>query len=99
MTLEYSEGCVNDSLNINNIETIDIDKNDFKQIIHKLIDKIDDISELQDILKNFIQMNGDEVASGYCEQCGDYWSTYQYKFNDEEFEKFFYDKYLNFLNK
>ena len=42
MKLEYTDGCICTSLTVDGKETIDMDTKDFKEVIHKLIDKEND---------------------------------------------------------
>lgn len=48
-----------------------------KEIIHKMIDIIDDEATLQDVTNLILSYNGDFEDHGYCEQCGDYCSSQQ----------------------
>ena len=53
MKIESVTGCTCDSLTINGVETIDMDKEAIKDVIKKLIDKEDDLGTLQSILIDF----------------------------------------------
>lgn len=71
MKIEYIIGCINDSLTINEKETINIGIDKLKSTVRYLVDKIDDISMLQSILVDFVQKYGKYECLGRCEQCGD----------------------------
>lgn len=47
MELIYTDGCCNNSLSIDGKESIDVNMEDFRKVIHKIVDKIEDFSELQ----------------------------------------------------
>lgn len=71
MKIEYVTGCTCDSLTIDGKETVDMEVDELKSHIHKLIDRIDDISTLQDIVMNVTELEGDYECLGHCDQCGD----------------------------
>jgi hypothetical protein len=71
MKIEYVTGCTCDSLTVDGKETVDMDVNDLKLSIHKMIDSIDSISTLQDIVMNVTELEGDYECLGHCDQCGD----------------------------
>lgn len=71
MKIEYTTGCINNSLTVDEKETVDIDINKLKSIIKHLIDKTDDISILQELILSFVQEYGTYEYLGTCEQCGD----------------------------
>lgn len=77
MKLEYTYGCVCDSLSIDGVETIDMQEQDFKNVIYKLIDRESDIAVLQSIYKDLMESQGEyESSDEPCECCGDYVTTY-----------------------
>ena len=71
MKIEYTTGCINNSLTVDEKETVDIDINKLKSIIKHLVDKTDDISILQELILSFVQEYGTYEYLGTCEQCGD----------------------------
>lgn len=79
MELIYTDGCCNNSLSIDGKESIDMNMKDFRKVIHKIVDKIEDFSELQDIFKNFLVLNGELIDEYNCACCGDYVTTYKIK--------------------
>ena len=42
MELIYTDGCCNNSLSIDGKESIDMNMEDFRKVIHKIVDKIED---------------------------------------------------------
>lgn len=44
MKLEYTYGCVCGSLSVDGVESINMDVNDFKAVIHKLVDREQDMA-------------------------------------------------------
>lgn len=79
MKLKYTEGCVSTSLTIDDVETIDMEVKDFKTVIKKMIDKIDDVAILQDVWIRIMEMVGEEEEPLYCECCGDTIYTYNWE--------------------
>ena len=49
---------------------------DFKSVIHKLIDKQNDLGTLQSIWIDLIQQQGEYEDLGHCSCCGDYITKY-----------------------
>jgi len=49
MELIYTNGCTTASLTVDGVESIDMNMEDFRKVIHMIVDKIEDISELPDI--------------------------------------------------
>jgi len=79
MELIYTDGCCNNSLSIDGKESIDMNMEDFRKVIHMIVDKIEDISELQDIFKNFMELNGELTGEYTCLCCGDCVTTHKIK--------------------
>ena len=75
MELIYTNGCTAASLTVDGVESIDMNMEDFRKVIHMIVDKIEDISELQDIFKNFMELNGEYI----CLCCGDCVTTHKIK--------------------
>ena len=61
MGLVYTNGCTVTSLSVDGKESIDMNMEDFRKVIHKIVDKIEDFSELQDIFMNFVELNGELI--------------------------------------
>ena len=76
MKIESVTGCTCDSLTINGVETIDMDKEAIKDVIKKLIDREDDLGTLQSILIDLVETQGEFEDLGRCEQCGDWITKY-----------------------
>ena len=76
MKIESVTGCTCDSLTINGVETIDMDKEAIKDVIKKLIDREDDLGVLQSVLIDLVEFQGEFEDLGHCEQCGDWITKY-----------------------
>ena len=76
MKIESVTGCTCDSLTVDNVETIDMDKEAVKDVIKKLIDREDDLGTLQSILIDLVETQGEFEDLGHCEQCGDWITKY-----------------------
>ena len=79
MELIYTNGCTATSLSVDGKESIDMDMEDFRKVIHKIVDKIDDFAELQSIFMDFVSLNGDLIDDYQCSCCGDCVTTYKIK--------------------
>lgn len=77
MELTYTDGCIATSLDIDGVESIDMSIEDFRKVIHKIVDKIDGFAELQNIFMNFVECNGELIDEYNCSCCGDYVTTYK----------------------
>ena len=76
MKLEYTDGCVCTSLTVDGKETIDMSKEELKEVICKLLDKESDLGVLQDIWRDLVTSQGEFEDLGHCEECGDYITRY-----------------------
>ena len=76
MKIESVTGCICDSLTVDDVETIDMDKEAVKDVIKKLIDREDDLGTLQSILIDLVETQGEFEDLGHCEQCGDWITKY-----------------------
>ena len=76
MKIESVTGCTCDSLTIDNVETIDMDKEAIKDVIKKLINREDDLGFLQSILIDLVEFQGEFEDLGRCDQCGDWITKY-----------------------
>ena len=76
MKIESVTGCTCDSLTIDNVETIDMDKEVIKDVIKKLINREDDLGILQSILIDLVEFQGEFEDLGHCDQCGDWITKY-----------------------
>ena len=76
MKIESVTGCTCDSLTVDDVETVDMDKEAVKDVIKKLIDREDDLGTLQSILIDLVETQGEFEDLGYCDQCGDWITKY-----------------------
>ena len=76
MKIESVTGCICDSLTVDDVETVDMDKEAVKDVIKKLIDREDDLGTLQYILIDLVEIQGEFEDLGHCEQCGDWITKY-----------------------
>lgn len=76
MKIESVTGCICDSLTVDDVETVDMDKEAVKDVIKKLIDREDDLGALQSILIDLVETQGEFEDLGHCEQCGDWITKY-----------------------
>ena len=76
MKIESVTGCTCDSLTIDNVETIDMDKEAIKDVIKKLINREDDLGVLQSVLIDLVEFQGEFEDLGHCDQCGDWITKY-----------------------
>lgn len=76
MKIESVTGCTCDSLTVDNVETVDMNKEDIQKVIKKLIDREDDLGVLQAILIDLVESRGEFEDLGQCEQCGDWITKY-----------------------
>lgn len=75
MKINYTSGCTCDSLTIDDKESIDLSPKVIKDAIVRALERIDDISTLQDILMTVAE-TGEYEDLGHCEQCGDWITSY-----------------------
>lgn len=75
MKINYTSGCVCDSLTIDNKESTDLSVDDIKDAIVKALNKINDVTILQEILITIAE-TGEYENLGHCDECGDYISSY-----------------------
>lgn len=76
MKLEYTDGCVCTSLTVDGKETVDMSKEELKEVICKLLDKESDLGVLQDIWRDLVMSQGEFEDLGHCEECGGYITRY-----------------------
>lgn len=76
MKIKSVTGCICDSLTVDNVETVNMDKEAIKNVIKKLIDRETDLGTLQSILMNLVETQGEFEDLGHCEQCGDWITEY-----------------------
>ena len=76
MKIESVTGCTCDSLTVDDIETVDMDKEAVKDVIKKLINREDDLGVLQSILIDLVEFQGEFEDLGRCDQCGDWITKY-----------------------
>lgn len=76
MKIESVTGCTCDSLTVDDVETVDMDKEAVKDVIKKLIDRENDLGTLQSILMDLVETRGEFEDLGHCDQCGDWITKY-----------------------
>ena len=76
MKIESVTGCTCDSLTVDNVETVNMDKEAIKDVIKKLINREDDLGILQSILIDLVEFQGEFEDLGHCDQCGDWITKY-----------------------
>ena len=76
MKLEYTDGCICTSLTVDGKETVDMSKEELKEVICKLLDRESDLGVLQDIWRDLVTSQGEYEDLGHCEECGDYITRY-----------------------
>lgn len=76
MKLTYTEGCMAYNLDIDNKEIKDFTLQDQKNILKSLIDKYGDNSTIQNMIIDFLELNGTPKFISHCDECGD--NIYEY---------------------
>lgn len=77
MKLKYTYGCVCDSISVDGVESIDMDINDFREVVHQLVDNEQDSAVLQDLFTSCMESQGNyESSKKPCDCCGDTIITY-----------------------
>lgn len=79
MKLQYTDGCTYTSLEVDGKQTVDLSMKEFREVLYKMIDHIDDTAVLQSIWMNIMETMGEYKDLGHCETCGDYISEYTWK--------------------
>lgn len=75
MKINYTSGCIYDSLTIDDKESTDLSVDNIKDAIVKALNKINDVAILQEILITIAE-TGEYENLGHCNECGDYISSY-----------------------
>lgn len=75
MKINYTSGCICNSLTIDDEESADLSVDDIKDTIIKALNKINDAAILQEILITIAE-TGEYENLGHCDECGDYISSY-----------------------
>lgn len=75
MKINYTLGCICNSLTIDDEESADLSVDDIKDTIVKALNKINDVAILQEILITIAE-TGEYENLGHCDECGDYISSY-----------------------
>lgn len=76
MKLKYIDGCVKDMVTIDGRDLSDMEKQEIKEVLYKLIDKETSIGVLQNIFIDLLMSLGKYNHVGICEACGDSINTY-----------------------
>lgn len=75
MKINYTSGCICNSLTIDDKESADLSVDDIKDTIVKALNKINDAAILQEILITIAE-TGEYENLGHCDECCDYISSY-----------------------
>lgn len=75
MKINYTSGCICNSLTIDDKESADLSVDGIKDTIVKALNKINDVAILQEILITIAE-TGEYENLGHCDECGDYISSY-----------------------
>ena len=67
MKINYTTGCTCDSLTIDEIESADMPAEDIKEAIVLSLNKVEDITALQNILVSVLEEAGEFEDLGHCE--------------------------------
>lgn len=76
MKLTYTDGCMAYNLDIDDKKIEDFTLQEQKDILKSLIDKYGDNSNIQNMIIDFLESNGDSEFIGHCDECGD--DVYEY---------------------
>lgn len=76
MKLTYTEGCMAYNLDIDNKEIEDFTLQEQKDILKSLIDKYGNNSTIQNMIIDFLELNGTSKFIYHCDECGD--NVYEY---------------------
>lgn len=76
MKLTYTDGCIAYNLDIDNKKIEDFTLQEQKDIFKSLIDKYGDNSTIQNMIIDFLELNGNAEFIGHCDECGD--DVYEY---------------------
>lgn len=74
MKIEYITGHY--SMTFNDVEFVDLTKEQQVKIVHKLVDKVKDSAILQEIIERIMESIGDYKDLGTCDTCGDFIEQY-----------------------
>lgn len=80
MRIEYNEGCTSHGLlEIDGENFFDLPQDRQKEIAITLINNSAHSDDIYEFIRTVCEMNGKEINSGHCDQCGDYYCTYLLK--------------------
>lgn len=77
MTIDYTTGHY--SMEIDGVQFVDKSLEECKEIVHKLVDKTDDTSILQQFVEHFMESYGEFTDLGTCDTCGDWIENFKYQ--------------------
>lgn len=78
MKLEYTSGCICDSLNVDGVEIMDMAIEDVRNVVRELLNREQNLATLQDVFMSMISSQGVyEHSKEPCDCCGDYITTYK----------------------
>lgn len=68
--IQVTEGCTSYSCLINDVEFVDMDEKETRELCKKIVDKCQ-TGQLQSIIWDFAILEGEHTDLGVCDQCGD----------------------------
>lgn len=71
MKLTYTDGCIAHNLDIDNKEIEDFTLQEQKDIFKSLIDKYGDNPTIQNMIIDFLELNGNAEFICHCDECSD----------------------------
>lgn len=76
MKLSYTDGCICTSLTVDDVETVNMEMRDVKNVICKLVNSEKDLGTLQQVFCRLMESQGVYEDLGQCSCCGDYVDRY-----------------------
>lgn len=80
MKLEYTDGCVCQSLTIDGKETIDMGPEELREALETALKNVTDVGFFQEILMSLVITQGERLSLGVCDECGDSIEKYTLEF-------------------
>lgn len=71
MELEYTDGCTCTSLTVDGKRIIKMSNEELRNVIKKMLDRVEDPADLQNVWMNIMECIGDYEFVGHCDECGD----------------------------
>lgn len=80
MKLEYTDGCVCQSLTIDGKETADMGLEELREALITALKNVTDVGFFQEILIDLVSIQGESISLGVCDECGDSIEKYTLEF-------------------